>query len=169
MKREVIVVTLAKKGMAMFLFVLATLFLASPMTMVNASRTTNDFYLKVYMTAVSVEWEHFADDRQAIGHVVEEGVVKDGLDSEVGTITLDVVEIIDIKTNNATVTAKYEINFNSDEIIKGTMTGKIQNFAATPPDLDCKFVGHGDMHVMGNIYVIMEGMIPVLVLDGYSW
>jgi len=161
----------AKRGMALFLFVLATLFLASPMTMVNASKTTNDFYLKVYATAFNVEWEHFADDRRVIWHLVEEGVVKDGLGSEVGTITLDVMETFDMETGKGTVSAKYEIDFYSDEIITGTMTGKLQLYIGTtnPPDLDGKFVGHGDMQVIGDIYLLVEGMAVVLVLDGYSW
>ena len=169
---EVIVVMLAKKGMALFLFVLATLFLASPMATVNASKTTNDFYLKMHATAFNVEWEHFADHRRVIWHLVEEGVVKDGLGSEVGTIALDVMETFDNETGKGTVSAKYEINFYAHgEMIEGTMTGKLQFYIGTtkPPELDGKFVGYGDMHVMGDAYIIVEGMIPVVVLDGYSW
>jgi len=162
---------LAKKGMFLILLVFATLFLAFPLTLVNASKTTNDFYLKVYATAAYFEWEHFADNRRVIWHLVEEGIVKDGLNLEVGTIVLDVVETIDIKTGKGTVSAKYEINFYTGAMIEGTMTGKIQMYIGTydPPDLDGKFVGHGDMQVMGDIYLVVEGIAVVLVLDGYSW
>lgn len=162
---------LAKKGIVLILLVLATMFLALPLTSVNASKTTNDFYLKMYMTTGYYEWEHFADNRRVIWHLVEEGVVKDSLGQEVGTIALDVVETIDVKTGKGTVSAKYEINFYNGAMIEGTMTGKIQLYIGTtnPPDLNGKFVGHGDLHVMGDIYLLMEGINAVLVLDGYSW
>lgn len=162
---------IAKKGVVLVLLVLATMFLAFPLTLVNASRTRNDFYLKVYATAAYYEWEHFADNRLVIWHVVEEGVVKDSLGQAVGTIALHAVETIDVETGKGTVSVKYEINFYSGAMIEGTMTGKIQIYIGTydPPDLDGKFVGHGDMHVMGDIYLIMEGQTPVLILEGYSW
>jgi len=163
------VIMLAKKGVVLISLVLATMFLTLPLTSVNASKTRNDFYLKMYVTAFNLEWQHLADKRRVILHLTEEGIVKDSQNQEMGTIALDVVEIIDLKTDKATVSAKYEIDFYSGAIIEGTMNGKLQNATRGTPNLDGKFVGHGDMHVMGDIYLIMEGMIPVLILDGYSW
>ena len=160
---------LAKKRVVLVLLVLATLSLASPMAMVDASKTTDDFYLKVYFTTLDIEWQHNADNKVVIMHLTQGGIVKDGLNVELGKITLNIIEVLNIESLTGTVTAKYEIKYYSGEIIKGTMTGKLQNAILQEVELDGKFVGHGDMHVKGEIYLIMEGGAQILVLDGYSW
>lgn len=168
---------LAKKGMVLTLLVFATLFLASPMAMVNASKTTNDFYLKAYTPIVNIEWSRFVawqhsveEYKRVLFHITEVGIVKDDLNVEVGTITLNIVaEVLDIEALTGTLTAKYEINFYSGGIIMGTLTAKVLNAILPDMEIDGKFVGHGEMNVMGDIYFIWEGTTPFGVFDGYSW
>ena len=165
---------LARKGVFLALFVLASLILVSPMVMVNASKTTNDFYLKMYPTTVNVDWQHWADNKLVIFHLTEGGIVNNYQNVTVGTITIDVVtEVLNPEAQIGTVVGKYEINFDSGEIIKGTITGKVQNPSLPDVQLDAKFVGHGDMNVMGEASIINEGThgkpIMVSIFDGYSW
>jgi len=168
-------VVLARKGVLLVLFVLTTLFLVSPMAMVNASKTTNDFYLKAYITTVTIDWQHSAGNKHVLFHVTEEGIVKDILNVEVGTFTLDVVaEVLDTEAVTGIVTAKYVIDF-SGGVIEGTLTGKLPyaDISYGKLEWDGIFVGHGDMRVKGENYVINEGtpQLPVYatVFDGYSW
>jgi len=170
-------VVIARKGVVLALLIFSTLLVPSPM--VKASKTTNDFYLKAYITSqVIIDWYHFAGTnlgdklfpKYVLFHVTEEGILENVDNVEVGTITVDIVaEILDIEALTGTVTGKYEINFYSGEIIMGTITGKLLKALASDMEWDGKFVGHGDMNVIGELYIIEEDNFPVLVLDGYSW
>lgn len=112
--------------------------------------------------------QHWADETQIITHYIEECILKDNTDATVGTISIDALHIINMKTGKATVAGQFIINFYSGETIEGTFTSKVAYFTPQPPDVDGKFVGHGDMHVKGVIYDIPESPTD-FILDGYSW
>jgi hypothetical protein len=99
--------------------------------------------------------------------LTEGGIIKDAQDEQVGTFALDIIEVVSIKTGRGTASGHFVINFDTGATIEGTLTAKIQMYIGTPtpPDVDGKFVGHGDMHVMGDLYLMAE----FLVFDGYSW
>jgi hypothetical protein len=149
------------------LTIVALLFLASSLTVASASRTKTPFYVKALPTAFNVEWSHQADNSQVIMKLTEGGIIKDAQDEQVGTFALDIIEVVSIKTGRGTASGHFVINFDTGATIEGTLTAKIQMYIGTPtpPDVDGKFVGHGDMHVMGDLYLMAE----FLVFDGYSW
>jgi hypothetical protein len=149
------------------LTIVALLFLASSLTVASASRTKTPFYVKALPTAFNIEWSHQADNSQVIMKLTEGGIIKDTQDEQVGTFALDIIEVVSIKTGRGTASGHFVINFDTGATIEGTLTAKIQMYIGTPtpPDVDGKFVGHGDMHVMGDLYLMAE----FLVFDGYSW
>ena len=158
------------------LSVIAFLLLASSLAVVNASRTRTPFYFKAVVLTMTMEWEHPADNSHLIMKIVEGGNVESEDGQTVGTWAMDIVEVLSGKTGRGTASGHLGIDFNSGVSVEGTITAKIQMYIGTslPPDVDGKFVGHGDMHVMSDLYLIMEergagNFVPVLVLDGYSW
>ena len=148
--------------------ILALLFLASSLTLANASRPRTPFYLRAIPTNMYPEWMHQADNQLVVAKIIEGGNVEFIPGQPVGTWTMDIVEIIRA-TGQATVSGHLVINFDSGSTIEGTVTARMPNFASQPPDVDGKFVGHGDMHAECDLYVIMEGNTPIIVLEGYSW
>ena len=84
-----------------------------------------------------------------------------------GTITYDrFVHIRNFVTSTSTITAQFVINFYSGAIIEGTITMEVTYGGVIVSE--GKFVGHGDMHVIGDIYNV-PGSTSAIVLDGYSW
>jgi hypothetical protein len=169
LKGEVKVIMTIMKGKV--LSIIALVFLASSITIASASTTKTPFYLKALATTMNVEWSHQADDSLGIMKLTEGGIVRDAQDQEVGTFAFDLIETISMKTGRGTASGHFAINFNSGATIEGTITAKIQMYIGTylPPDVDGKFVGHGDMHVMGDLYLMIEGANAFIVFDGYSW
>jgi len=161
----------ALKGTVLNILALALLLLASSITIANASQTRTPFYLRAIATAINVEWSHQADYSLVIMRVTEEGILNNTQGLTVGTWTIDVIETMSIKSGKGTASAQFVMNFYSGATIEGTMTAKIQYYIGTtlPPDVDGKFVGHGDMHVIGDLHLIVEGINAILVFDGYSW
>jgi hypothetical protein len=147
--------------------ILALLFLASSLTLANASRPVTPFYLRAIITNMEVEWVHQTDKNFVIAKIIEGGNVEFTPGEPVGTWTMDIIEIITAGAK-ATVAGHLVINFDSGTTIEGTVNARIPNFALQPPDIDGKFVGHGDMHVECELGVIIEGYTPVLILEGYS-
>jgi hypothetical protein len=123
--------------------------------------------VKALPTAFNIEWSHQADNSQVIMKLTEGGIIKDTQDQQVGTFALDIIEVVSIKTGRGTASGHFVINFDTGATIEGTLTAKIQMYIGTPtpPDVDGKFVGHDDMHVMGDLYLMAE----FLIFDGYSW
>lgn len=100
--------------------------------------------------------------------LTEGGIIKDTQDQQVGTFALDIIEVVSIRTGRGTASGHFVIDFDTGETVEGTLTAKIQMYIDNPnqpPDVDGKFVGHGDMHVMGDLYLMAE----FLIFDGYSW
>jgi len=147
--------------------ILALLFLASSLTLANASRPVTLFYLRAIITNMEVEWVHQTDKNFVIAKIIEGGNVEFTPGEPVGTWTMDIIEIIKAGAK-ATVAGHLVIDFDSGTTIEGTLNARIPNFALQPPDIDGKFVGHGDMHVECELRVIIEGYTPVLILEGYS-
>lgn len=151
------------------LTIIALLFLASSLTVTNASRTKTPFYVKALPTAFNMEWSHQADNSQVIMKLTEGGIIKDAQDEQVGTFALDIIEVVSIRTGRGTASGHFVIDFDTGETVEGTLTAKIQMYMDNPnqpPDVDGKFVGHGDMHVMGDLYLDSASL---LIFDGYSW
>ena len=151
------------------LSIIALVFLASSITITSASTTKTPFYLKALATTMSVEWSHQADNSRGIMKLTEGGIVRNAQDQEMGTFALDLIETLSMKTGAGTASGHFAINLNSGATIEGTITAKIQMYSNLPPDVDGKFVGHGDMHVMGDLYLMIEGTNAFIVFDGYSW
>jgi len=153
------------------LSVLTLLLFAFSIAIVNASQTRTPFYFKAIGTFASIEWSHQADNSLIIMRVIEGGILNNTEGETVGTWTIDVVESISIKSGKGTAAGHFVMDFYSDTTIEGTLTAKIQMDIGTPnpPDVDGKFVGHGDMHVIGALYLVVEGANMFLVFDGYSW
>jgi hypothetical protein len=151
------------------LIIITLLFLASSLTVASASRTKTPFYVKALPTAFNMEWMHQADDSRGIMKITEEGEVRNAEGDAVGTFTFDLIETISMKTGRGTASGHFTINFYSEVTIEGTLTAKIQmdiDNPMQPPDVDGKFVGHGDMHVMGDLYLDSASL---LIFNGYSW
>jgi hypothetical protein len=148
--------------------ILALLFLASSLTLANASRPVTPFYLRAIITNMEVEWVHQTDKNFVIAKIIEGGNVEFTPGMPVGTWTMDIIEIVTAGAK-ATVAGHLVIDFDSGTTIEGTLNARIPDFALQPPDIDGKFVGHGDMHVKCELAVIIEGYTPVLILEGYSW
>jgi hypothetical protein len=148
--------------------ILALLFVASSLTLANASRPRTPFYLRAVINNFYVEWWHQTDKQYVIAKIIEEGNVEFTPGEPVGTWTLDVIEIIRAGAK-ATIAGHLVINFDSGTTIEGTVNVKIPNFASQPPDIDGKFVGHGDLHAECELDVILEGSTSVIILEGYSW
>lgn len=149
--------------------IIALLFLASSLAVASASKTQTPFYVKTFPTASNMEWMHQADDSRAIMKVTEEGEIRDAEDNVIGTFAFDIIEGISLKTGRGTASGHFTIDFDSGATVEGTLTAKIQmylNNPYQPPDVDGKFVGHGDMHVMGDLYLDSASL---LIFDGYSW
>ena len=159
------------KGKVLSMLALSLLLLASSIAIANASQTRTPFYLKAIGTFASFEWSHQADDSLVIMRIIEGGILNNTEGQTVGTWTIDVIESISIKSGKGTASGHFVMNFYSDATIEGTLTAKIQMDIGTtnPPDVDGKFVGHGDMHVIGGLYLVVEGANAILVFDGYSW
>jgi len=159
------------KGKILSILALSFLLLASSITIANAPQTRTPFYFKAIPTTMSVEWSHQADNSLVIMRVIEGGILNNTQGQTVGTWTIDVIESISIKSGKGTASGHFVMNFYSDATIEGTVTAKIQMYIGTtnPPDVDGKFVGHGDMHVIGALYLLVEGANIFLVFDGYSW
>ena len=159
-------IRIATKGKV--LAVLAFLFLASSITIANASQTWTPFYFVACDYAPIEELRyHWADDAVVVIMGVLEGNVEDEIGHTVGIITLDkFVHIRNFITQTSTITAQFVINFDSGAIIEGTMTFKV----TYGPEIvgEGKFAGHGDMNVKGDIYNV-PGSTTASVLDGYSW
>lgn len=153
------------------LSIIALVFLASSITIASASTTKTPFYLKALATTMNVEWSHQADDSLGIMKLTEEGEVRYAEGDVVGTFAFDLIETISMKTGRGTASGHFTINFNSGATIEGTVTAKIQMYidTPTPPIVDGKFVGHGDMHVMGDLYLNTEDTTSFVIFDGYSW
>ena len=151
------------------LSIVALVLFASSLTIVSASKTTTPFYLKALGTAYNTEWSHQADNSLGIMKVTEGGPVRNAQGQDVGTFAFDLVEVISLKTGRGIAAGHFTIDFDSGVSIEGTVTAKIQMYFAPPgqlPDVDGKFVGHGDMHVMGDLYLDTNAFV---VFDGYSW
>ncbi|MCJ7633578.1 hypothetical protein MUP77_14470 [Candidatus Bathyarchaeota archaeon] len=104
---------LANKRVVLALLVFASLFLTSPMVMVNASKTINDFKLKAYIATLNIDWQHSAGNKHVLFQVTEEGILKDFNDVEVGTITVDLVaEVLDTEAVTGTVTGRYVMDYS---------------------------------------------------------
>jgi hypothetical protein len=153
------------------LSIVAFLLLASSLTIANASSTRTPFYLRAIPTSFYIEWTHQADGSHGIMKIIEGGNVEFVPGETAGTWTMDIIEILSIKTGAGIASGHLVINFNFGTTVEGTITAKIQMHIGTnqPPDVDGKFVGHGDMHVKCDLYLIMEGNAAIIVLDGYSW
>jgi hypothetical protein len=150
------------------LTIVALLFLASSLTVANASSPRTPFYLRAHPTYMSVEWMHQADDQLVIAKIIEQGYAEGDL---LGNWTMDIMQVMRAK-GRATVAGHLVIYFNSGETIEtieGTVTAKIPDWTSQPPDVDGVFVGHGAMNVKCDLYVVMEGTASVIVLEGYSW
>jgi len=151
------------------LTIIALLFLASSLAVANASRTETPFYVKALALTSNMEWMHQADNSQVIMKVTEGGIIKGKQDQQVGTFAFDIIEVVSIKTGRGTASGHFTLNYDTGETIEGTFTAKIQMYIDNPyqpPDVDGKFVGHGDMHVMGDLYLDSASL---LIFDGYSW
>ena len=86
----------------------------------------------------------------------------------VGTMTTDFTTIMKLETTLTTGIGRFVIEFDAGlyegMTIEGTITGKI---VLSTGESDCKFVGHGDMHVQGALVATQSG--EYFLLDGYSW
>jgi len=161
----VIEIRIATKGKV--LAVLAFLFLASSVTIANASQTRTGFYLEARnLSMVGESWVNVADGVAMILKYTVEGVVETGEHVKVGTIHMDIVTIIGARAPG-TFSAGFVINFYSGKTVEGTMTGT-QIVTDVGVDVEGIFVGHGDMHVMGSGNDI-DGQPGTMILDGYSW
>jgi hypothetical protein len=156
---------IATKGKV--LAALAFLFLASSITMANASQARTEFYLEApNCSMVGEPWVNVADGVAMIMKYTVEGVVETCEHVEVGTIHMDVVTIIGARVPG-TFSARFVIDFGSGKTVEGTITGT-QIITNVGVDVEGRFVGHGDMHVMGSVNDI-DGQPGTLILDGYSW
>ena len=160
-------IRIATKGKV--LAVLAFLFLASSITIANASQTRTPFYLVACDFAPIEELRyHWADDAVVVIMGVLEGNVEDEIGHTVGIITLDKFVLIrNFITQTSTMTAQFVINFDTGAIIEGTMTLKVK-YIPPPIVSEGKFVGHGDMNVIGDIHNVPDDP-SATVLEGYSW
>jgi hypothetical protein len=145
---------------------LAFLFLASSITIANASQARTEFYLEAHCSMVGEPWVNVADGVAMILKYTVEGVVETREHVEVGTIHMDVVTIIGARAPG-TFSARFVIHFSSGKTVEGTMTGT-QIITNVGVDVEGRFVGHGDMHIMGSVNDI-DGQPGTLILDGYSW
>ena len=148
------------------ILVLACLTLASLIAIANASKTRTEFYLEAHVDIVGQMQVHIADDTTYILRYTVEGFVETREHVDVGTISMDVVTIQRVRTP-ATVSAQFLINLDSGETIKGIATGTETFFPDGSIDLDGKFVGHGDMHVMGEVHELPGP--GAFYFDGNSW
>jgi hypothetical protein len=160
----VIEIRIATKGKV--LAVLAFLFLASSVTIANASQTKTPFYFVARSFGPIELRDHWADDAVLVMMHVEEGIVEDAAGNTVGTITIRMVHIFNAITYTSTITAQFVIDFDSGAIIEGTMTFKVTYIGGIVSE--GRFVGRGDMNVRGDIYNV-PGDPSAAVLDGYSW
>ena len=150
------------------LVILAFMFLASSITIVNASQTRTVFHLEApNCSMVGEPWVNVADGVAMIMKYTVEGIVKTGEHVEVGTIHMDVVTVIGERVRG-TFSARFVINFYSGKTVEGTITGTQTIIPDVRVDVEGRFVGHGDMHVMGIVNDIDE-QAGTLIFDGYSW
>lgn len=149
------------------LVAIALLVLASPITLTCATKARTPFYVEACVTAFNLEWSHQADNSRLIQHMFEEFIVKNTEDEPIGTMTLDIVVIINMKTYQATATGQFVMSLSS-ATIEGTITAKVTSIGPEE-DIDGKFVGHGDMHVKGDIYEKPGAYGSIIIFDGYSW
>jgi hypothetical protein len=152
---------------AKVLATLAFLFLASSITIANASNSRTPFYI-VMRDFAPIEYiqDHWADDAAFIMRHIEEGIVEDEAGNTVGTMTVDMVHVFNAITHTSTITAQFVINFDTGAIIEGTMTFKVTYI---PSIVSVgKFAGHGDVNVIGDIYNVPDDP-SAAVLEGYSW
>jgi hypothetical protein len=159
-------VNMIMKGKVLSIVVL--LLLASSLTMAaSASTTKTPFYVKALMTITSAEFHAADNSRLLYKDVIEEGTFIDADGSTLGTVVCEIKEGVSVKTGIATAAGHFVFSYTTGETIEGTLTAKIQMYAPpTMPDLNGKFVGHGAMHVMGDLYLDTIGAV---VFDGYSW
>jgi hypothetical protein len=152
------------------LSVIVLLLLASSLTLVaSASPTKTPFYVKTLTTSITGE-SHQADDSRLLYKATEEGIIEDAGGLTLGTFVFEVTEGVDMKTGIGTASGHFVFSFETGETIEGTMIAKLHMYAPpTPPDVNGKFVGHGDKHVMGDLYLVIEGTNAFTVFDGCSW
>lgn len=160
-------VNIIMKGKILSIIVL--LFLASSLTMTaSASTTKTPFYVKALATSTIGGPPHGADNSRLLYKATQEGTFADAGGSTLGTFVFEIMEGVSMKTGVGTVSGHFVFNFETGETIEGTITAKIQMYSEPGhlPDVNGKFAGHGDMHVMGDLYLDTIGAV---VFDGYSW
>ena len=126
----------------------------------------NRVLLEAHCSMVGEPWVNVADGVAMILKYTVEGVVETREHVEVGTVHMDVVTIIGARAPG-TFSVRFVIHFSSGKTVEGTMTGT-QIITNVGVDVEGRFVGHGDMHIMGSVNDI-DGQPGTLILDGYSW
>jgi hypothetical protein len=164
-RREVRVIVICKKSGA--LLALAFLLLPYSMMVASASRTETPFWLEAHVWPVGEMRLHLADGAVGIWKYAVEGFVETSEPVEVGTINMDII-VIGRARKAATVSGQFVIDFYSGETVEGTITGTEMVYPSSGiVELDCKFVGHGDIHVMGEVHALPDP--GVIYFEGYSW
>lgn len=147
--------------------VMLTLFpLVFSTAVVNASKM-REFHLEgPQLNVVGEMWGKNVDGIAVVMKYAVEGVVETREHVVVGTLHLDVFTIL-WASGPSPVSARFVISLYSGKTIVGTIAGT-QTVTSAGVDVRGRFVGHGDMHVMGIVDDI-GGQPGTLILDGYSW